>query len=308
MAKRLCEKERMQKDHMMVGTIQNLTITRLSQYGAFLQTQSKSTEILLPRKFVDLSARVGESVRVFIMHDSEDRIVATTQIPHLLIGEIGALEVVDSNAYGYFADLGVDKHLFIPHKAPKRSMIGKNLVVYLTLDKQGRLIGKLGIKERLCACRDRRLLGHEVCALVFERTPLGFGCVVEALDLKRADEGALEIHKIEGRAHYGLLYASEVACVPKIGEKIAVRIKTIRVDGKIDLRVLIQSESSLLEVLERHNGRVELDFKSSPQEIASVLQMSKKNFKTLANKLVREGKAQFVDSKVRDGHKALVLV
>ena len=34
----------------------------------------------------------------------------------------------------------------------------------------------------------------------------------------------------------------------------------------------------------------------------------KKNFKTLANKLVRDEKAKFVESAVRSGHKALVLV
>ena len=78
----------------MVGTLQNLKITRFSQYGAFLE--SERGEILLPKKFVDRALGVGECVRVFVMRDSEDRIVATTQIPRLMLGEIGALEVVDS--------------------------------------------------------------------------------------------------------------------------------------------------------------------------------------------------------------------
>lgn len=274
----------------MVGTLQDLKITRFSQYGAFLQGEDR--EILLPKKFVDSALRVGESVRVFVAHDSEDRIIATTQIPKLLLGEIGALEIIDSNVYGYFADLGVDKHLFVPHKAPKRALIGQKLVVFLTLDKQGRLIGKLGIRERLRPCRDKRLLGRKMDALVFERTPLGFGCVLDSQDRV---------------AYYGLLYANEVVCPPHIGEKIAVCVKHIRDDGKIDLGVPAQSKSSLLETLARHNGRIELDFKSSPEEIARILHMSKKNFKTLANALVREGRAQFVASEIRSGHKALVL-
>lgn len=320
----------------MVGTLQNLKITRFSQYGAFLE--SERGEILLPKKFVDRALGVGECVRVFVMRDSEDRIVATTQIPRLMLGEIGALEVVDSNAYGYFAHLGVDKHLFIPHKSPKRAMIGQKLVVFLTLDKQERLIGKLGIKEHLRACRDRRLLGREVSALVFERTPLGFGCVVEigvldsALDSERTDgldleaAGALdsvldskrvsgldsgfdkkEVRGGRGGAHYGLLYASELAYTPQIGESLAVRLKHIRSDGKLDLSLAVRGESSLIEALARHNGRLELDFKSSSEEVFALLRMSKKNFKTLANKLVREGRARFVDSNVRSGCKALVL-
>lgn len=308
----------------MVGTLQNLKITRFSQYGAFLE--SERGEILLPKKFVDRALGVGERVRVFVMRDSEDRIVATTQIPRLMLGEIGALEVVDSNAYGYFAHLGVDKHLFIPHKSPKRAMIGQKLVVFLTLDKQERLIGKLGIKEHLRACRDRRLLGREVSALVFERTPLGFGCVVEigaldsALDSERTDGldskrvGALDSQMRasqarggRGGAHYGLLYASELAYTPQIGESLAVRLKHIRSDGKLDLSLAVRGESSLIEALARHNGRLELDFKSSSEEVFALLRMSKKNFKTLANKLVREGRARFVDSNVRSGCKAFVL-
>ena len=308
----------------MVGTLQNLKITRFSQYGAFLE--SERGEILLPKKFVDRALGVGERVRVFVMRDSEDRIVATTQIPRLMLGEIGALEVVDSNAYGYFADLGVDKHLFIPHKSPKRAMIGQKLVVFLTLDKQERLIGKLGIKEHLRACRDRRLLGREVSALVFERTLLGFGCVVEigaldsALDSERTDGldskrvGGLDSQMRASRArggrggaHYGLLYASALAYTPQIGESLAVRLKHIRSDGKLDLSLAVRGESSLIEALARHNGRLELDFKSSSEEVFALLRMSKKNFKTLANKLVREGRARFVDSNVRSGCKAFVL-
>lgn len=280
----------------MVGTLQNLHITRLSPYGAFLQ--GNNTEILLPKKFVDSAMRVGDSVRVFVAFDSEDRIVATTQIPKLLLGEIGALEIVDSNQYGYFGDLGIDKHLFIPHKAPKHTMIGKKLVILLTLDKQGRLIGKLGVREYLRPCRDKRLLRSEAKGLVFERTPLGFSC---AVDVGVLDSG----QKI---LHYGLLYANEVAYTPHIGENVSVYIKNIRQDGKIDLSAIAQSESVLLEALIAHNGRLELDFKSSPQEIATFLSMSKKNFKTLANKLVRDEKAKFVESAVRSGHKALVLV
>ena len=69
----------------MVGTLQNLHITRLSPYGAFLQ--GNNAEILLPKKFVDSAMCVGDSVRVFVAFDSEDRIVATTQIPKLLLGE-----------------------------------------------------------------------------------------------------------------------------------------------------------------------------------------------------------------------------
>ena len=300
----------------MVGTLQNLKITRFSQYGAFLE--SERGEILLPKKFVDRALGVGERVRVFVMRDSEDRIVATTQIPRLMLGEIGALEVVDSNAYGYFADLGVDKHLFIPHKSPKRAMIGQKLVVFLTLDKQERLIGKLGIKEHLRACRDRRLLGREVSALVFERTLLGFGCVVEigaldsALDSERTDglDSQMRASRARGGrggAHYGLLYASELAYTPQIGESLAVRLKHIRSDGKLDLSLAVRGESSLIEALARHNGRLELDFKSSSEEVFALLRMSKKNFKTLANKLVREGRARFVDSNVRSGCKAFVL-
>lgn len=278
-----------------VGKICELEVARLSLYGAFLslpqntqradlQTQES---VLLPKKFVADSLVVGDKVRVFLYTDSEDRLVASTQAPLLRVGEVGALKVVDVVSNGYFVDLGVDKGLFVPSKMPKNENLGKLLAVFLTIDKQGRLIGRLGVKERLQSCADKRLIGASVNALVFEKTPLGFGCVVSM-------------------QYYGLLYHNELAFAPKIGEILQVKVKQLRSDGKLDLSPIRQiSSSHLLDLLKTHNGRIELDFKSSPEEVVRILKMSKKNFKLLANKLVRENLVEFIDA--GDTRKALVL-
>ncbi|WP_066388259.1 S1-like domain-containing RNA-binding protein [Helicobacter himalayensis] len=275
-----------------VGKICELEVARLSPYGAFLSlpqdTQKQSEEsVLLPKKFVLDTLTVGDKVRVFLYTDSEDRLVASTQTPLLCVGEVGMLRVVDITSNGYFVDLGVDKELFVPSKMPKNKNLGKLLTIFLSIDKQGRLIGRLGIKERLQACTDKRLIGANASAFVFEKTPLGFGCVVA------------------GR-HYGLLYHNELAFVPKLGEILRVKVKRLRSDGKLDLSpVRAISGNCLLDLLKMHNGRIELDFKTSPEEIVRILKMSKKNFKLLANKLVRENLAEFIDA--GDARKALVL-
>ena len=67
---------------MKVGEIQTLTVNRLSDYGLYLADE-EGNEALLPNRYVSLSQKVGDSVEVFIYHDSEDRITATTDTRQL---------------------------------------------------------------------------------------------------------------------------------------------------------------------------------------------------------------------------------
>ena len=43
--------------------------------------------MLLPNRYVSLTDRVGDEKEVFVYHDSEDRLVATTETPLLRAGE-----------------------------------------------------------------------------------------------------------------------------------------------------------------------------------------------------------------------------
>ena len=60
---------------MRTGEIQTLKVGRISDYGVYL-TDEEQNEVLLPNRFTRLDMKEGDSVEVFVYHDSEDRLVA----------------------------------------------------------------------------------------------------------------------------------------------------------------------------------------------------------------------------------------
>ncbi|PAF48095.1 hypothetical protein BKH46_01935 [Helicobacter sp. 12S02634-8] len=261
---------------MQIGTIQTLKISRFSPFGAYLQSEGE--EILLPNKFVLESFKVGDSIEVFVYTDSLDRPVATTQKPLGTKGEILALQVVSIQDNGCFMDLGIDKDIFMPSKNPKRFKIGQSVAIYLTTDKQNRLIAKLGIKEHLLPFK--KTLKHKAVTIFpFENTPLGIGCVVE-------------------KKYYGLLYQNQIFSPPPLNVPTTAYIQKVRSDGKLDLSLKswenqVQEKDRLYQLITEHSP-LELDFSSAPQEIYTICQMSKKSFKTLINALLKEGKIKIL--------------
>ena len=99
---------------LKAGRIQTLTVTRVSEYGLYLADEEQN-EVLLPNRYTSLTDKVGDRKEVFLYHDSEDRLVATTETPLLREGEAGYLRVVDKTAHGAFLDWGLHgKDLFLP--------------------------------------------------------------------------------------------------------------------------------------------------------------------------------------------------
>ena len=81
---------------MQLGVFNKLTINRLTLVGAFLE-DVQGNEVLLPKKYLSDAMKVDTEVSVFIMKDSENRIVATTETPHLLLGGFAYLRIAEIN-------------------------------------------------------------------------------------------------------------------------------------------------------------------------------------------------------------------
>lgn len=65
--------------------------------------------MLLPRKQVPENAGIGDTVTVFIYRDSQDRLLATTRKPMLVLGQVARLEVKDTGKIGAFLDWGLER-------------------------------------------------------------------------------------------------------------------------------------------------------------------------------------------------------
>ena len=117
---------------MRTGEIQVLHVSRISDFGLYLK-DDEGNEVLLPNRFTRLDMKEGDEVEVFVYHDSEDRLVASTEKPYIKVGEVAALKVVDKSIHGAFLDWGLSgKHLFLPNRNQQGGVVaGQKTVVYM---------------------------------------------------------------------------------------------------------------------------------------------------------------------------------
>jgi len=240
-------------------------------------------EILLPRRY---TARVvpGDEVDVFVYRDSEDRLVATTEIPRAMVGEFASLEVVKVHPQiGAFLDWGLSKDLLLP----KREQMGHlrprdRVTVYLSLDAQSdRIVATMRLDAYLDQTAPSYDPGQRVGLLVIGKTPLGYNAIVE-------------------NAHRGLLYHGGVLVPLRIGEKLDGFIREVRPDGKIDLTLdaagyarIAPLTETIMAALHTADGRLEFDDASSPEAIRARFDVSKKAFKQALGALFRERRIHF---------------
>ena len=71
---------------MEIGKYHELTILRETSVGLYLGNEADE-DILLPNKFVLPEFKVDDVVKVFVYLDSDERPVATTQIPEIVLND-----------------------------------------------------------------------------------------------------------------------------------------------------------------------------------------------------------------------------
>ena len=131
-----------------IGEVQDLKIVKKTDFGVYLGNEEE--RVLLPRKQVPENVSIGDTVTVFIYRDSQDRLLATTNKPALVLGEVARLEVKDTGKIGAFLDWGLEKDLFLPFKEQTyRVHPGDNCLVALYVDKSSRLCATMNVYKYL---------------------------------------------------------------------------------------------------------------------------------------------------------------
>jgi len=246
-----------------------LKILKRTIYGLFLDGEDLG-EILLPKRFVPEEFTVGEALDVFLYLDSEDRLVATTQVPYAMVGDFAYLKLKAVENVGAFMDWGLDKDLFVHYTHQTRDVVpGEKYLVYIYLDESDRISASMRTNKYLKPLPESSdLLNQKVKILVYAKTDLGYKCVVN-------------------NEFDGLLYHSEVFEDIKLGTKTEAYVNKIRPDGKIDLILKNSSGDSIddiatmiLDALAANKGTLKINDKSSSEEISKVFKVSRKKFKT----------------------------
>ena len=262
---------------LAIGTYHTLRIDRTTLVGLFLT--DGTNDVLLPIKYVPKNFEIGDEIEVFVYLDHEERPVATTLQPYITLNDYAFLRVNYTNEYGAFMDWGLEKDLFVPFKEQARPMEqGKRYMVHMTLDeKTNRLIGSSKLNQYLSKEPLNLEQGHEVDLIISHITDLGINVIING-------------------THKGLVYKNEVYD-DKIrpGDKTKGYIKMIRPDGKIDITLqkpgfesIEENAQIILDELKASKGFLRLNDNSDPEDIKTILKMSKKTFKKAVGTLYRQ--------------------
>lgn len=72
-----------------VGQFNLMRVDRKVDFGFYMDDGEEG--VLLPKRFVPAGLQVGDTISVFVYHDSDNRLIATTQEPFAVVGDIAAL-------------------------------------------------------------------------------------------------------------------------------------------------------------------------------------------------------------------------
>lgn len=275
-----------------VGRTNVLKVVKRLPFGAYLSPSSSkgfdTEEILLPKRYEPEGIKVDDLIKVFIYFDSEDRIIATTDIPLAQVDECAYLKVVDVNKVGAFMDMGLMKDLFVPYAEQETPMEKeKSYVVHLYLDDHsGRIMASSKLDKFLLETSHYHKPQQAVDLMIYAETELGFKAVI-------------------GSTYMGLLFKNELLQPLKIGEKHQGFIKTIRSDKKIDLSLLLPSEKTrsdlanqILQHLKNEGGSSDITDKSSPDIIYKHYSVSKKSYKKALGALYKRKQIMIEKDKI----------
>lgn len=259
-----------------LGEYNTVKILRVTPVGMFLGDGDEQ-EVLLPKSYVPKGAKIGDEIKVFVYADSEDRPIATTLTPKVILNQCAYLEVKAVTSVGAFLNWGLEKDLLVPFNEQSQEMQeGERHIVVLLLDeKSDRLVASARIARSITSVPNLTE-GSSVDLMAYRSTELGWQMIID-------------------KKYLGLLYHDEIFQALAIGDQVPGFIKRVREDGKIDVALQKQgydqietSQQVLLDKLRENNGVLKLNDKSSPDEISDQLQMSKKTFKKAVGHLYKQ--------------------
>lgn len=259
-----------------IGKYNTLKIERDTQVGLYLTDGNE--DILLPNKYVPREFEIGEELIVFVYLDHEERPVATTLEPYIYLNEFALLRVNYTNKFGAFLNWGLEKDLFVPFREQARPMEkGKRYLVYMYLDeKSNRLAASSKINQFLNNETLTVEEGEEVDLIVSHITDMGINVIIN-------------------EQHKGLMYKDEVYEDLRTGDRVKGFIKMIRPDNKIDVTLqktgfegIEPNAEKILDELRASRGFLRLNDSSHPEDIKTVLRMSKKTFKKAIGTLYKQ--------------------
>lgn len=263
------------------GDYNILKVLRKVEFGIYLDDGGEG--ILLPKRFVPENVKEGDELKVFVYHDGEERLIATTQQPYGAVGDFVKLKTVSVTPQGAFMDWGLMKDLFVPKSQQITGMRpnGEYLVKIYRDEQTGRSAATERVEQYLNNDTLTAKEGDEVDLIVLRRTDIGYLMIIN-------------------NEHTGVLHFNEVYRTIGTGDKFRGFIKKIHPENKIDVVAgkmgynRVEDEAGkVLRLLKENDGYLPYNDKSDPEEIYTFFGMSKKTFKMTTGNLYKERKISF---------------
>ncbi len=272
---------------VLVGRYNTLKVSRKVDFGFYLDNGEEG--ILLPTRFAPKGLRIGDEITVFVYHDSDNRLIATTQKAKACVGEIVKMKAVAVTRQGAFLDWGLMKDLFVPASKQLGGMReGGEYLVKLYIDE---MTGRVAATEKLEQLLSNDTLTvkelDQVDLLVYRKSELGYVVIINNL-------------------HTGIIHTSEIFSDIEIGDHLKGFVKTVLPGNKIDVVLgkpgfqKVEDEAGkVLRLLGENNGYLPYNDKSAPEDIYEFFGMSKKTFKMTTGNLYKQRKIEFTQTGIK---------
>ncbi|SDA43685.1 hypothetical protein SAMN02910275_00461 [Butyrivibrio sp. INlla18] len=265
-----------------LGEKQTLVVIKEVDFGVYLAESMDSEEkVLLPGKQVPADARLGSEIEVFIYKDSDDRLIATTTTPKIMLGDVRRLRVKELSKIGAFMDWGLEKDVLMPFREQRGKIkVGDEVLCALYIDKSSRLAVTMNVYKYLLDkspySKDDKVIGT-----VYEMSD-NFGAFVAVDDI-----------------YSGLIPKKELYGNIQIGDEVNARVTSVKEDGRLNLSIrekaylqMDDDAKKVLEMLDDNGGKLPFTDKASPELIREKTHMSKNEFKRAIGRLLKEGKVE----------------
>lgn len=259
-----------------IGKFNKLQVVKIADHGVYVDGGEEGT-ILLPNRYVPEGTDIEDCLEVFLYFDSDDLLIATTESPKAMVGDVQLLKVVDTNRVGAFLDWGLPKDLLVPYSEQQHPMKeGESYVVYVFHDHK---------TDRILASSKLNRYFEEESTNLEPR---------QKVDLKITDKTELGYKTIIDNQYLGLIFHGDAFRPLALGECLPGYIKAIREDGKIDVIISQHSpqgdnslEDQILAYLKQSGGESNLTDKSNPDHIYRQFKVSKKKYKNALGALYK---------------------
>ncbi|MCM1273050.1 MAG: S1-like domain-containing RNA-binding protein [Clostridium sp.] len=271
-----------------VGKWNTLKVIRSKDFGIYLGEDGNAGEtVLLPRKQVPEKIKAGATMDVFVYRDSQDRPIATTNVPYITLGGIKRLRVRNVTEIGAFMDWGLEKDIFLPFKEQTAKVEeGREYLVRMYADKSDRLCVTMKLYKYL-----KPITGYEkgqsFKGIVYEYKK-GLGAFVAIDDI-----------------YPGLIHESELYSKVCPGDEVEGRILDIRDDGKANVTLrnpaykqMEEDSDMVYDVIKSYQGVLPFTDKADKEIIKREFGLSKNAFKRAVGRLLKEKKIKITEKTI----------